>query len=514
MKRRTVSTPLSQNKAYLFIRGLLVVVGGFLVHITLGTKITFGNVVPYITSYIRNESHPADLTQGTATWIYAFIFLGHGSTMVLGGCVVRWIGPRWTSLIGGWIMSLGIGLTYFTIKISFWFVLLTYGFMYGAGIGIAYAAPLRSAMKWLPQWKGFANGIVMSGLGIGPLTFNFVQTVFVNPSDLLPERDENGEEYFTDPDLICRVPYLFLLLGGSYAAIQLIGSLLLTDPPEGYEEQGADKPAEPGQHGCYHEVDDDFSQDKGQSNGSLIEKTHGFNGSATAGPKLHRLSLDDRAFLSPTRNYEDTLAVQHLRFVSLRPLQVLKKPGFYILWLAFFFNSVDSILIFALYKLFGLHVGIGDLFLATVGSLASISNSLGRITWGIVADKVSFKFGMVIMFSIKTIFLLTIYACTLGGRELYLIWVCVLYFCLGGSFNILPTSLARAYGVQYVSENFGLLYTAQTIAGFAGALLTTWLITLIGYAWFFFIVSGLSGASLLVVLIYQPKRYITLVSDN
>jgi hypothetical protein len=31
-------------------------------------------------------------------------------------------------------------------------------------------------------------------------------------------------------------------------------------------------------------------------------------------------------------------------------------------------------------------------------------------------------------------------------------------------------ALARAYGIKYASENYGLLFTAQTIAGFAGAL--------------------------------------------
>jgi hypothetical protein len=108
--------------------------------------------------------------------------------------------------------------------------------------------------------------------------------------------------------------------------------------------------------------------------------------------------------------------------------------------------------------------------------------------------------------------MLTIYVCSLGGRELYLIWVCVLYFCDGGGFSVIPTALARAYGVQYASENYGLLFSTQIIAGLVTASLTTWLTALIGYAWIFTVFSGFSGLGFLMALLYRPKWYIALIS--
>lgn len=37
--------------------------------------------------------------------------------------------------------------------------------------------------------------------------------------------------YFDDASLLDKVPFCFLLLGGTYAALQLIGVLLLQNPP-------------------------------------------------------------------------------------------------------------------------------------------------------------------------------------------------------------------------------------------------------------------------------------------
>ncbi len=45
------------------------------------------------------------------------------------------------------MFSLGIALTYFTIKSSFTLTFLTYGVLNGIGAGMAYLPPLSIAMK-------------------------------------------------------------------------------------------------------------------------------------------------------------------------------------------------------------------------------------------------------------------------------------------------------------------------------------------------------------------------------
>lgn len=49
--------------------------------------------------------------------------------------------------------------------------------------------------------------------------------------DLIIKKHFSFCRYFSEPELLDRVPNVFLLLGGCYAILQLIGSLLLGNPP-------------------------------------------------------------------------------------------------------------------------------------------------------------------------------------------------------------------------------------------------------------------------------------------
>ena len=532
------SQNLQKSKLWLWFRGALVVIGGFLVHLSLGTIYTFGNMAPYVVSYIRNQSHPEDLKQETTTWIFTLILVGQGVCMFIGGWMVRKIGPRWTTLIGGWLMSLGVALSFLTVKLSFYALLFTYGLMFGMGVGIAYIGPLSSAMNWMPKWKGLANGIVVAGFGLGALIFNAVQTAYINPWNKEPVSN-NGERYFTDPRLISRVPTVFLILGGTYAVLQFIGSMLITNPPENHKNIVSPDPLEKQVNfftssGQYKEVDDDPFK-KGQSSAN-----EHMNGEPVVSPQLD--SNETRYLETPVESdSEDSLSKEETIplltekndlvlergkesslslsasvemwssqnvYVSLRPVQMLKKVGFYLLWYMFLANGMSAAFVAILYKFFGQTFISNDHFLASIGSVSAIFNCSGEIIWGLLADKVSYKFSLVVLSGIMTVFTLTLYACSIVGEVMFFIWICVIFFCIGGNFSLFPTAIGRAFGLQYVSINYGLLFTSQVVAGSVGASFSTALKAHIGFDGLFFLASALSCSTFLLGLLYKPKRYI------
>ena len=536
-------------KRLLPIRCLMVIVGGFLVHLSLGTIYTFGNIAPYIVSYVRNQSHPESLHESTAPWIFAFALMGQGGAMFLGGWLVNKIGPRVTTLIGGWIMSLGVALSYFTVRVSFWLMLLTYGLLFGIGVGIAYIGPLSSAMKWLPKWKGFANGIVVAGFGSGALIFNAVQTFFINPDNYksVPTDPSNPDEkYYNQADLLDRVPLTFLVLAGTYAVMQLIGSLLITDPPEDYHSQAPTetpfnmvnnslREVEDPQHCGYPKEDEKYEPKSIQRRKTSTDRYGSTSpeGSDNSTPIRTTVRQDDctveddrpqgevekaRLLQQEDEKGEErfeestvsTVSWTNNVLTSLTPKQMLLKLNFYLLWLMFMSNGMAVLFTATLYKFFGTSVVNDDHFLAIVGSVAAVFNCLGRICWGLLADRFSYKFALVLLTGTFTIFTLTFYACILGGKVMFFIWVCIIFFCIGGVFSLFPTSIGRAFGLKYVAINYGLLFTSQIIAGSLGAMLSTVLYKLIGIQGLMFVVSGFTLFALVLALLYRPKRYIML----
>lgn len=542
----------------LIIRGALVLVGGFLVHLTLGTIYTFGNIAPYIVSYIHNQSQPRDLSQTATSWIFACSLMGQGGAMFVGGWLVNKIGPRLTTLIGSTIMSTGVIVTYFLIKVSFWLVLLSYGLMYGIGVGVAYIGPLSSAMKWMPKWKGIANGVVVSGFGLGALIFDAVQTGYINPDNVVatPQPEHPDEKFFTDPELISRVPFVFLILGGTYAIMQLIGSLLITDPPPDYlMEQPSPSKGEEGTQ--LQEVDDQqactlYKADDNDSHLNELEEAadnavvknsspnYGSNCDVSSPSPPHSTSPshsgdepDENVVLrdsekkhlledhqseekadQPKSDWESS-SISSATWtknivMSLSPLQVLKRLNFYILWFMFLCNGIAVLFTATLYKFFGNSFIDDDHFLAIVGSIAAVFNCLGRIVWGLIADRVSYKFALVLLSATMTIFTLTFYSCILAGKVMFFIWVYVIFFCIGGNFSLFPTAIGRAFGLKYVSVNYGLLFTSQVVAAAIGATLSSTLKNLIQYYGLMFLVSGFSAIGFLLAIIYRPKIYILL----
>ena len=217
---------------------VLVLASCFLIHLALGSLYTSGNLVPYLVSYIRERSHPMDLRYTDGAYLYTCQVIGYGSTVVFGGILEKRFGPRLVTLLAGLFMCVNIALTYIVIQYSYWLLLLTYGLMYGIGSGMGYIGPLACAMRWLPNWKGVASGIVVSGYGLSSFIFNFVQTGYINPHNKspndIPYSDNPDETYFSQPEILNAVPNVFLVLSACYATMLVIGSVFLVNPPPQY----------------------------------------------------------------------------------------------------------------------------------------------------------------------------------------------------------------------------------------------------------------------------------------
>ena len=87
--------------------------------------------------------------------------------------------------------------------------------------------------KMAPPPKGLATGIVTSGWSLSLLIVTLAQMFFINPNNFPPSSPPfpgSTEVYFTQDELLNRVPFVILLLGVLCTPIQLVGSVFLVIP--------------------------------------------------------------------------------------------------------------------------------------------------------------------------------------------------------------------------------------------------------------------------------------------
>jgi OFA family oxalate/formate antiporter-like MFS transporter len=138
-----------------------------------------------------------------------------------GGKLQDRFGPRISATICGVLVGLGFILASFADSIIT--LSLFFGFITGAGIGLAYGATTPAAVKWFPpQKRGLISGLVVAGIGLA--------AVYQAPLT----------QYLVDS---YGVKNTFLIEGILFAAIILILAQFLKSPPAGYVPLGTEAPA-------------------------------------------------------------------------------------------------------------------------------------------------------------------------------------------------------------------------------------------------------------------------------
>jgi MFS transporter, OFA family, oxalate/formate antiporter len=87
--------------------------------------------------------------------------------MPITGRYIERYGATRVTMVGGIITGLGYFLSGFAPNI--YALIITYGIIAGAGVGITYGVPIAVAAKWFPDHKGLAVGLTVVGFGLSPL---------------------------------------------------------------------------------------------------------------------------------------------------------------------------------------------------------------------------------------------------------------------------------------------------------------------------------------------------------
>jgi hypothetical protein len=149
-------------------KGILVIIGGFILHLAIGCIYIWGNISIYVTSYLR---HFDDSVTSESTFIVLPIHIMTSNIMIIVGSeICLRLGPRAATSIGGAVFTLGVFMSSFTEE--FYTFVIVYSVTFGFGCGLIYLAPLLTAWTYFPKRKGLLSGVIVSGFGFGSAIFN------------------------------------------------------------------------------------------------------------------------------------------------------------------------------------------------------------------------------------------------------------------------------------------------------------------------------------------------------
>src|ERR1041384_7242073 len=178
-------------------------------------KISLGTLYAWIVFVAPLESRfgwkRADTSM--AFTIAAAVF---GLSFVLAGRLQDRFGPLPCSLAGSLLITLGFYLCSFTTSLGYLY--FCFGVIGGIGNGFGYATPIPVMAKWFPDKRGLAVGLAVGGYGAGSAIFGPLSSKV-----LIPTYGWRAT---------------FMILGGIFFIMTMVGSFLLKNPPAAYRPAG------------------------------------------------------------------------------------------------------------------------------------------------------------------------------------------------------------------------------------------------------------------------------------
>jgi MFS transporter, OFA family, oxalate/formate antiporter len=113
-------------------------------------------------------SKPGMTISATDTLLpFATLLVVFAILMPIASRYIERYGAAKVTAVGGTIVGLGYFLSSFATSIPL--LIVTYGLIGGAGIGIVYGVPISVTARWFPDLKGLTVGLTVVGFGLSPL---------------------------------------------------------------------------------------------------------------------------------------------------------------------------------------------------------------------------------------------------------------------------------------------------------------------------------------------------------
>ena len=151
--------------------------------------------------------------------------------------------------------------------------------------------------------------------------------------------------------------------------------------------------------------------------------------------------------------------------VNYSPSEMLKMPQYYIVTFTLMLACMGGLMMIGFAKPIAVDKGLIET--ATVGVLAiSLSNSAGRMLWGMISDKLGCKNTIFILLTGSAILSLFV---NVAQGYLVFVLIALIGFFYGGILGTFPSLISKLFGPTYMAANYGFV-----LLGFgAGAIISS-----------------------------------------
>jgi len=138
---------------------------------------------------------------------------------------------------------------------------------------------------------------------------------------------------------------------------------------------------------------------------------------------------------------------------SITTSEMLRTTQFYLLTITFLFACMGGLMMIGFAKPIAVAKGLAET--ATIGVLAiSMFNSIGRLFWGAMSDKLGQINTLIILLSITAV--LSLLVNSANGYLIYVLIACI-GFSYGGLLSTFPALTAHLFGAKHMAINYGIV---------------------------------------------------------
>jgi hypothetical protein len=333
------------------------------------------------------------------------------------------------------------------------------------------------AIQCYPEHKGLVTGFIVGCFAFGSFIFNFVASYVVNPENKKPKIEKTfgdvTDKYF-EREIAENVPTMFIVLGSIYAFIIVCALFMIQD----IKLKPTSSSLLP---------DEDSDHDEQATEGGANKK-----GEYKKSNPLEKVDA---------KSNQINKGSNHITFV-----EALKTRNFYLIFFTTMFAGTAGMFSIASFKVIGLEYGYNDTFLTVVGSLGSVMNGTNRPFWGWLFDKKSYRLTYVLLCIIEVIVCFT-FPLISGFQVPFLIWLCILFSCSGGTITQLAPISVKLYGKDVGFRVYALLFLSNGFASMSVFFIQTYITLYLDRVKIFYVIGGLSAGALIIISFFKEIKH-------